>query len=182
MNLPTDSESCSNCKKFYPGYGFNFDYRFTKYAYIDTGVNLFPGSGNSNEQGAAQEALAGFKLGSRVNNNWGLFFNLRNGFIHYNRTFASDVASTYSSAWRYAVDLGGTVEYYASHKSTIRFNAGTTLIHYLHGYADPLQPIDQCSVHRVLWLSRQPLPHYRLRLPLLSEADSHPLSTRFSPR
>ncbi len=140
MNLPTDSESCSNCKKFYPGYGFNFDYRFTKYAYIDTGVNLFPGSGNSNEQGAAQEALAGFKLGSRVNNNWGLFFNLRNGFIHYNRTFASDVASTYSSAWRYAVDLGGTVEYYASHKSTIRFNAGTTLIHYLHGYADPLQP------------------------------------------
>jgi hypothetical protein len=139
MNLPTDSESCSNCKKFYPGLGFDFNYRFTKYAYLDTGVNLFPGSGNSDELGGAQEVLAGFKLGPRINN-WGLFFNLRNGFIHYDRTFASDVATVYTSAWRYAVEVGGTVEYYASHKSTLRFNAGTTLIHYLHGYADPLQP------------------------------------------
>ena len=139
MNFPLDSESCANCKKFFPGYSFDFNYRFAKYAYFDSVVNLFPGSGSVNQHGAAQEVLAGFKLGPTVSN-WGFFFNLRNGFIHYDKTFVADTSTTYESTWRYALDLGGTVEYYASRNSAIRFNAGTTLIHYLHSYADPLQP------------------------------------------
>jgi hypothetical protein len=136
MNLPLDSESCSNCKQFFPGYGFDFNYRFAKYAYFDSVLNLFPGSGSYGQHGAAQEGLVGLKLGS-TRSNWGLFSNIRNGFIHYDKTLVPGSSSSYQSTWRYALDLGGTVEYYASRNSTFRFNVGTTLIHYLEGYPEP---------------------------------------------
>jgi hypothetical protein len=139
MNFPLDSESCSNCKQFFPGYGFDFSYRFAKYAYFDSVVNLFLGSGSFNQHGAAQEGLVGLKLG-RTLGNWGLFSNVRNGFVHYDKTLVPGSFSTYVSTWRYALDFGGTVEFYASRNSTFRFNAGTTLIHYLQGYPDPNQP------------------------------------------
>ena len=139
MNFPLDRESCSNCKQFVPGYGFDFNYRLAKYAYFDSAANLFPGSGSYGQHGAAQEALVGLKLGPTLDR-WGLFFNLRNGFIHYDKTLVPDNSSSYESTWRYALDLGGTVEFYASRNSTLRLNAGTTLIHYLQGYPDPKQP------------------------------------------
>jgi hypothetical protein len=68
-----------------------------------------------------------------------LFSNLRNGFIHYDKTLVPGSSSNYESAWRYALDFGGTLEYAASRNSTFRLNAGTTLIHYLQGYSDPNQ-------------------------------------------
>ncbi len=139
MNFPLESESCSNCKQSFPGFGFDFSYRFAKYAYLDSVVNIFPGSGSYGHHGGAQESLIGLKLG-RTLGNWGLFSNVRNGFIHYDKTLAPGSSSAYESAWRYALDFGGTVEYSASRNSTIRFNAGTTLIHYLQDYADPNQP------------------------------------------
>ena len=139
MNLSLDSESCANCKQFLPGYGFDFNYRFAKYAYFDSVVNLFPGSGSYGQHGAAQEGLVGAKLG-RTLGNWGVFANIRNGFIHYDKTLVPNSSSAYESTWRYALDLGGTVEFYSSRNSTFRFNAGTTLIHYLEGYPDPNQP------------------------------------------
>ena len=138
MNLRLDNESCSNCKQFIPGYGFDFGYRIAKYAYFDSVVNLFPGSGSYGHNGAAQEGLAGLKLGSTLGN-WGLFSNLRNGFIHYDKTLVPGSSSNYESAWRYALDFGGTLEYAVSRNSTFRLNAGTTLIHYLQGYSDPNQ-------------------------------------------
>jgi hypothetical protein len=138
MNFPLDSESCSNCKRFFPGYGFDFSYRFAKYAYFDSVVNVSPGSNPNGQHGAAQEDLVGLKLG-RTLDRWGLFFNLRNGIIHYDKTLVAD-SSSHESTWRYALDLGGTVELYASHNSTFRVNAGTTLIHCLQGYSDPNQP------------------------------------------
>jgi hypothetical protein len=139
MNFPLDGESCSNCKQFFPGYGFDFSYRLAKYAYFDSVANLFPGSGSYGQHGAAQEGLVGLKLG-RTLGTWGLFFNLRNGFIHYDKTFVPGSSTSYESTWRYALDFGSTVEFYASRNSTFRLNAGTTLIHYLQGYADPNQP------------------------------------------
>ena len=81
----------------------------------------------------------GLKLGGS-RGNWGLFSNVRNGFIHYDKTLVPGSVSAYGSTWRYALDFGGTVEYSVSRNSTIRFNAGTTLIHYLQDYADPNQP------------------------------------------
>ena len=72
MQFPLDSESCHNCKQFYSGYGFDFSYRLAKYAWVDTLVNLFPGSGSIGEHGAAQEGLAGFKLGRSIGD-WGIY-------------------------------------------------------------------------------------------------------------
>jgi hypothetical protein len=138
MNFPSDSESCANCRRFYSGYGFDFTYRFAKYAYFDSAVNLFPVSGSNGQHGGAQEGLVGVKLGPTLGR-WGLFFNARNGFIHYDNTFVAGSSSLYDSTWRYALDFGGTVEFSVSRNSTVRFNAGTTLIHYLEGYTDPNQ-------------------------------------------
>jgi hypothetical protein len=105
MNFPLNSESCSNCKQFFPGYGFNFSYRLAKYAYVDSGANLFPGSGSYGQNGTAQEGLIGLKLGPTLGR-WGFFFNLRNGFIHYDKTLVPGRSSSYESTWRYAIDLG----------------------------------------------------------------------------
>ena len=139
MNLPLDSESCSNCKQFLPGYGFDLNYRFAKYAYFDSVVNLFPGSRSDGQHGGAQEGLIGLKLGSTLGK-WGLFSNVRNGFIHYDKALVPGSSTAYESTWRYALDFGGAVEYSATRNSTFRLNAGTTLIHYLQGYPDPNQP------------------------------------------
>jgi hypothetical protein len=49
-------------------------------------------------------------------------------------------ATDYESTTRFALDLGESVEYYASRHSTFRFNLGTTFVHYLTGNADPMQP------------------------------------------
>jgi hypothetical protein len=138
-NFTLESESCANCKKFLPGYGFDFAYRFAKYAYFDSVTNLFPGSGSDGRHGGAQEVLAGLKLGSTMRS-WGFFVNIRNGFIHYDKALVPGTYSAYQSTWRYALDVGGTVEYYASPHSTFFLNTGTTLIHYLQPYSDPNQP------------------------------------------
>jgi hypothetical protein len=139
MKLPLDSESCSSCKQFLPGYGFDFNYRFAKYAYFDSVVNLFPGSISHGEHGGGQEGLIGLKLGSALGK-WGLFSNIRSGFIHYDKSLVPGSTTAYQSTWRYALDFGGAVEYSAARSSTFRLNAGTTLIHYLQGYSDPNQP------------------------------------------
>ncbi len=138
MNLPLDSENCNGCRKYYPGYGLNFSYRFAKYAYVDTVLSIFPGSGSYGEHGAAQEGLIGLKVG-RTGHTWGLFSNLGGGVIHYDKGLVPGSTTAYESTYRFALDLGGTVEYYASRNSTIRFNAGNLFVHNLVAYTDPMQ-------------------------------------------
>jgi hypothetical protein len=58
-------------------------------SYFDSGANLFPGSGSYGQNGTAQEGLVGLKLGPTLDR-WGFFFNLRNGFIHYDKTLQAD--------------------------------------------------------------------------------------------
>jgi len=139
MDLPLDSETCHGCKQFYSGYGFDFNYRFAKYAWVNLAANLFPGSGSYGQHGSTQETLGGFKLGRSLGN-WGIYSNIRNGFIHYDKALVPGSATVYEDVWRYALDLGGTIEYAASRHSVLRFNAGTTFVHYLQPYSDPKQP------------------------------------------
>jgi hypothetical protein len=139
MNFPLDREGCSSCKQFSPGVGLDFSYRVAKYVFVNSVVNLFPGSGSFGEHGASQEMLAGIKLG-HTGRSWGLFSDLRGGTVHYDKVLVPGSSTAYESRFRFAIDLGGTVEYYASRNSTLRFNAGTTLIHYLQEYPDPKQP------------------------------------------
>ena len=139
LNLPMDSEGCSACRRYTPGAGFTFGYRVTRFVSFDSEYNLFPGTGEIGKRGGAQEVLAGVKIGHSFRS-WGLFSQVRPGLIRYNKTLAPGSSTDYESATRFALDLGGSVEYYASHHSTFRFTLGTTLVHYLAGNRDPMQP------------------------------------------
>jgi hypothetical protein len=139
LNLPMDWEGCSACRTFVPGGGFTFSYRMTRFVSVDSEFNLFPGSGKTSKTGGAQEVLAGLKVGHSFRS-WGVFSQVRPGFIHYDKTLVPGSTTDYESTTRFALDLGGVVEYYASRHSTFRFNIGTTLVHYLTGHPDPNQP------------------------------------------
>ncbi len=139
LNLPMDWEGCQACRSFTPGVGLTFGYRVTRFAAFDSEANLYPGTGSTGKRGGAQELLAGVKIG-RTFRSWGAFSQVRPGFIRYDKTLVPGSSTNYESATRFALDLGGSVEYYASHHSTLRLNAGVTLVHYLAGHTDPMQP------------------------------------------
>lgn len=139
VNLPMDWEGHAGSRVYVPGFGVNLSYRLSRLLYFDSDYNLFPGSGAKSERGGAQEVLAGLRVG-RPFRSWGVFSQLRPGFIHYDKTLVSGTSTDYESATRFALDFGGSVEYYATRHSSIRFNLGTTLVHYLTGNADSNQP------------------------------------------
>jgi len=136
-SFPMDWEACNGCRVLAPGVGFNVGYRLQKYAYLDSEFNIFPGSPGRYE--TAVEGLIGVKLG-RTSRSWGVFTQLRPGFIHYDKTLVPDTLNDYESTTRFAFDMGASVEYYVSRHSTIRFNVGTTFVKYLTGRVDPKQP------------------------------------------
>jgi hypothetical protein len=136
LNLPMDWEGCAGCRVTATGIGLDLDYRLTRLVYMDSEFNFFPGTGG---RGAIQEGLLGVKVGHTARS-WGVFTQLRPGFVHYDKALAPGSRDDYEDTTRFAFDVGGSVEYYASRHSTIRFNMGTTFIHYLTGRPDPRQP------------------------------------------
>jgi hypothetical protein len=136
LNLPMDWKGCAGCRVTATGIGLDLDYRLTRLVYVDSEFNFFPGTG---ERGAVEQGLLGVKVGHTARS-WGVFTQLRPGFVHYEKTLAPGSSNDYEDATRFAFDVGGSVEYYASRHSTIRFNMGTTFIHYLTGRPDPRQP------------------------------------------
>jgi len=136
LNLPMDWQGCAGCRVTATGIGFDLDYRLTRLVYLDSELNFFPGTP---ERGAVEEGLLGVKVGHTARS-WGVFAQLRPGFVHYEKTLLPGSSSEYEDATRFAFDVGRSVEYYASRHSTIRFNMGTTFIHYLAGRPDPRQP------------------------------------------
>lgn len=140
MSLPVNFKNCPSCQNFHSGFGFDFDYRFAKYAYVMAESNLFPNGGSSSVNSGVQEVLGGLKVG-RTSRSWGLFAQLRPGFMHYDTAMvpgSSNAASV--STTRFAVDFGGSAEYYSSKHSAIQLKLGTTVAHYLSPYPDPMQP------------------------------------------
>lgn len=136
MHLPMDWEGCGGCRITATGIGLDLDYRLTRLIYMDSEFNYFPGtSGRS----AMEEGLLGVKIGHTART-WGIFTGVRPGFLHYEKALVPGTTDNYESTTRFALDLGGSVEYYASRRSTFRFNLGTTFIHYLTGRPDPKQP------------------------------------------
>jgi hypothetical protein len=137
-SFPMDWEGCKACRVFVPGVGIGLDYRLSRLIYLDSEFNFFPGSASSG-RGAAEEGLFGVKVG-RTGRSWGVFTQARPGFVRFEKTLVPGSTTDYESATRFAFDFGGSVEYYASRHSTIWFNVGTTLVHYLTGQPDPKQP------------------------------------------
>lgn len=138
LDLPMDWPGCRACRVHSSGGGATFGYRLTNLLYLDSELNVFPGSGSANGKSRAEELLAGVKVG-KTWHSWGVFATLRPGVIHYDKTLVPGSSSEYENATRFALDAGGAVEYYASSRSTIRFDAGTTLVRYLTGHPDPRQ-------------------------------------------
>ena len=136
LNLPMDWEGCVGCRVTATGIGLDLDYRLTRLVYMDSEFNFFPGTA---DHGAMEEGLLGVKVGHTARS-WGVFTQLRPGFVHYEKALVPGGSSDYEDATRFAFDVGGSVEYYPSRHSTIRFNMGTTFIHYLTGRPDPRQP------------------------------------------
>ena len=139
LNLPMDWEGCHACRSFTSGTGLSFGYRVTRFLSIDSEGNLYPGNWKAGEKGGAQEVLAGLKVGQSFRS-WGVFSQVRPGFIRYDKTLVPGSSADYESATRFALDLGGLVEYYASGHSTLRLNVGITFVHYLTAHTDPMQP------------------------------------------
>jgi hypothetical protein len=131
LNLAVDRPGCDHCRTYSPGMGVGFDYRLTRLLYFDSEYNVFPAD-------SVQEALFGLRMGRRFGS-WGLFSQLRPGLIHYDSARVPGT-TRYDSMTRFAFDVGGSAEYYASNHSVLRFRVGTTLVRYLQDYPDPAQP------------------------------------------
>ena len=136
VGLPVNNRNCPSCQDLHTGVGFNFDYRFAKYAYFDGEINFFPSSDTYRQPGDVHEFLAGLKIG-RPFQSWGLFGEVRPGWVHYDIPLTH---GSYLSTTRLAQNFGGTAEYYPSKHSALQFNLGTTLVHDPAPYSDPLQP------------------------------------------
>jgi len=80
---------------------------FNAGAALDAEVTRYPGKTST---------LVGFKGGARLDR-FGIFGKARAGMWHFNRTY-------------FATDTGGVLEYYPSPHTTIRIDAGDTILFY----------------------------------------------------
>jgi hypothetical protein len=138
LSLPQDRENCDSCRGFMNGVGYNNSYRFAKYAYLDTQINWFPGSGSTGQNGSVVEGLFGGKFGYRWHS-WGAYAQVRPGFMYYSKALEIGSENDYASTTRFAGDFSASLERYAAKHSMIQFSVGTTLIHYLTDHPDPNQ-------------------------------------------
>jgi hypothetical protein len=139
LSLPVATEQCSSCRVSNDGFGGNFAYRITNRLWVDSEVNYFPGSGSYGNKGSMAEGLFGPRYGY-TGKNWGWYFKLRPGFIYYDKTLTIDTGAAFTEATRFAFDVGSVFEWFTSRHSTLRVDAGTTVVRYLTSHTDPRQP------------------------------------------
>jgi hypothetical protein len=134
-----DWEGCTKCRVNNSGFGVNLAYRITNHLWFDSDTNFFPGLGSLGEKGHTIEGLYGPRYGL-TRKSWSLYLKLRPGFIYYDKTLASESGDNFTSATRFAFDVGPVFEWHTSPHSAIRIDAGTTVVRYLTGRMDPRQP------------------------------------------
>jgi hypothetical protein len=139
LNLPGVKEGCVGCRENSSGYGLPVGYHLFEHMYLDGEVNFFPtGAGNGSP---SVEGLFGTKFGQQ-GRNWGVFGRIRPGFIYYQKAWSGGENAHFTDLSRFAIDAGGTFEYYPNPQSTIRFDFGSTLVRYLRDYPNPrISPI-----------------------------------------
>lgn len=105
------------------GVGGRFGYNFSRYVGFDAEIAHLPENG----QGAFGQtvALAGVKAGVRTRK-VGVFAKVRPGFVHFGgsryEVFGNDQPT------KFALDVGGVIEYCPTPRSIIRVDAGDTII------------------------------------------------------
>ncbi len=114
------------------GVGARFTYNLNQYLGVEAEVNALPQS----REGGGQNEVQGF-FGARAGirkKNYGLFVKARPG---YNRFYLLGVTpgpnAFEQGHTRFALDLGGVVEYYPNHNLALRLDVGNTMIRYKPG-------------------------------------------------
>jgi hypothetical protein len=111
---------------------------------LDVGINGFPDDHPT--VGRQTQLLAGVRSGIRTGK-VGVFGRLRPGIVHFSRRFiAPDIGciaifptpeACLAKSNNFALDLGGTVEFYPSSASLVRIDLGDTLIRFERTALDP---------------------------------------------
>lgn len=109
-----------------PGLGGRFTYNLSGHMAIDTEVNYFstPGVNLNRTQG-----LFGVRMGRRFGSpSIGLFAKARPGFMRFHGERLPGV--TVDATTKFALDLGGVVEFYPSGRFIMRIDVGDVIIFY----------------------------------------------------
>jgi hypothetical protein len=129
------------------GFGGRFGYNFTDWIGIDSEFNYFPvkdttqclhivdnrgigspcPSGNGGHFGETQ-MLAGIKTGIRMER-VGIFAKVRPGFVHFTNRQHMEYFNN-PGKWRFALDIGGVIEFYLNSVAAIRIDVGETLVNF----------------------------------------------------
>jgi Outer membrane protein beta-barrel domain len=129
----------------YVGLGGRLGYNFNRALSIEAEGSIFPRRNwNEVEHSRKAQFLAGLKAGIR-SEKFGLFAKARPGLMSFSSIpwqesciVSSDASPAFTPRYtcvpqkqtNFAFDVGGVVEYYLSPRTTIRFDAGDTMIHF----------------------------------------------------
>ncbi len=119
------------------GFGGRLGYNLSSHFTVEGEVDFLPtqkiGAGGRKVAG-----LFGVKTGTEVDK-FGIFAKARPGFIFFSRsesacsqtsTLVTSAPCTAGSETKFAIDLGGVIEYYPTPRSIIRVDLGDTMIHF----------------------------------------------------
>jgi hypothetical protein len=108
------------------GVGGWISYDVSNYFSLDATVNVFPQDKmNPFASGRKAEGLFGVKTGFK-SDKAGFYGKFRAGFMHFSRNFDT----TPQGFNDLALDFGGVLEVYPSHRSVVRFDLGDTMIRF----------------------------------------------------
>lgn len=114
------------------GGGGWFTWNFSKYFGLDASSTFFPRMihlADFQQGGRMFQMVAGVRGGVR-RGRFGVFGKFRPGIQRYTATTPDTVTFRNAPFTDIAIDAGGIIEIYASHRSVFRFDAGNTSIHY----------------------------------------------------
>lgn len=109
-----------------PGIGGRFSYNVNDYAAFDAEVNHFSTAEVNLDR---TQGLFGVKAGKRFGGpTVGVFFKARPGFMRFHGARLPGVLI--NGTTKFALDLGGVVEFYPSKRTVVRFDFGDTIVFY----------------------------------------------------
>jgi hypothetical protein len=114
------------------GAGGWFTWNFSKYFALDASSTFFPRTihlADFQQGGRMFQALAGLRGGVR-RGRFGIFGKFRPGIQRYSATETDPAPFGTAPFTDIAVDAGGIIEFYGTHHSVFRFDAGNTSVYY----------------------------------------------------
>jgi hypothetical protein len=107
------------------GVGERVGYNVTRYISLEYESNFFPRDLPSSR--SRTQEMFGVKAGNRFEK-VGVFGKVRPGFMYFSKGYLPPFAETFPGKAVFALDLGGVIEVYHSHRFFSRFDFGDTLI------------------------------------------------------